>query len=412
MKRVLFIALLLVNVLAFADCINCPSGTTAPGAAASPTTRFHGYTSEVNKYDGTTQNCYTPTANTLNGHLKGINNELCALQDLIDSLSIVIDYNDSVALAGLDSLQEQMDTVYVRLDSIVTALGQFYNTSVISSDSSLNISASLVGEVMTYDLSVDNDSIEIDSGNGLSGNGRAATPVKLGGTLTENTTLTGDKSVNFNIQQGYFYNKYDTIQNNLLLAEYTSKYNEASDFVIDDIGVRMTSIRDVRNGTWNLSSYEVKPTSNVLSTDLRLTSGATLLKTGDTTAISFGDVANSELIFDAQNTTGGHITSMRNLTLSPIFKGANTLPFTVYRYVSLALNDLTQADGDTAQWIVPTDRYAIYQEGATDKNQFNGIMILPNLTSYADDAAAAADTALPSGGLYLITASTVLHVKP
>jgi len=395
------------------NCPTCPKGLTAPSSISSPQQGFNGYTSEVNKYDGTTQNCYSPTANTLNGHLKGINNALCDLQELIDSLSTVINDNDSTALAGLDSLQVQVDSITSRLDSIVTALGQFYNTSVISSDSSLNVSSSVTGDVITFNLSVDNDSIEIDSGNGLSGNGRNATPVKLGGTVTENTTLTGDKSLNFNIQQGYFYNKYDTIQNNLLLAEYTSKYNEASDFVIDDIGVRMTSIRDVRNGTWNLSSYEVKPTSNVLSTDLRLTSGATLLKTGDTTAISFGDVVNTEMIFDAQNTTGGHITSMRNLTLSPIFKGANTLPFTVYRYVSLVLNDLTQAGGDTAQWIVPTDRYAIYQEGETDKVWLeSAIIVAPNLPVYADDAAAVADTAFPSGGLYKTTGSVALKVKP
>ena len=413
MKRVLFAVMLLINVVTFADCINCPKGTTAPGAAASPTTRFNGYTSEVNKYDGTTQNCYTPTANTLNGHLKGINNELCTLQDLIDSLSAVIDYNDSVAVAGLDSLQEQMDTVYVRLDSIVTALGQFYNTSIISSDSSLNVSSSIVGEVITFNLSVDNDSIEVTTSNALSGNGKAYNPIKLGGTLTENTTITGDKSLNLNIQQGYFSNKYDTIQNNLLLAEYTSKYNQSSDFVNDDIGIRLTSIRDVRNGTWNLSSYEVKPTSNILSTDMKMTSSAILLKTGDTSAISFGDVANTELVFDGQSTTGGHITSMRNLTLSPIFKGGNSLPFTVYRYVSLAISDLTQTYGDTAQWIIPTERYAIYQEGETDKVWLNSaIIVAPNLPVYANDAAAVADTAFPSGGLYLTTGSVALKVKP
>lgn len=414
MKRILLISLLLVNVLTFADCINCPSGTTAPGAAASPTTKFHGFTSEVNKYDGTTQNCYTPTANTLNGHLKGINNKLCSLKSLIDSLSNVVNNNDSTVNSELTILQHELDTVYIRLDSIVDALGQFYNTSIISSDSSIavSISTNLMTNVNTFNIRVKNDSIEVDANNGLSGNGKSYNPIKLGGTLLENTTITGNKSLNFNIQQGFFSNKYDTIQNNLLLSEYTTIYNEASDFANDNIGVRMTSIRDVRNGTWNLSSYEVKPTSNVLSTDLRLTSSAVLLKTGDTSAISFGDVANSELIFDAQNTTGGNITSMRNLTLNAIFKGSNSLPFSVYRYVSLALSDLTQDNNANGKWIVPTDRYAIYQEGETDKNQFNGIMILPNLPVYANDAAAVADTAFPSGGLYLITASTVLNVKP
>lgn len=410
MKRVLFAVMLLINVVTFADCINCPKGTTAPGAAAAPTTRFHGYTSEVNKYDGTTQNCYTPTANTLNGHLKGINNELCTLQDLIDSLSAVIDYNDSVAVAGLDSLQEQMDTVYVRLDSIVTALGQFYNTSIISSDSSLNVSSSIVGEVITFNLSVDNDSIEVTTGNALSGNGKSYNPIKLGGTLTENTTITGDKDFNLNIRDLSLYNTYDTIKYGILSTVYTSKMSKPADFSSGDIGVKIKTVRDVRNGTWNLRSYEVNPESTAFVTDIKMTSGASLIKTGDTSAIpGWGDVTNVGMGYEAQNTTGGHITSVVNLGLYAIYKGSNTLPCTIYRYTSLALGDLNR---DTSEWIVPTERYAIYQEGETDRNQFNGIMILPNLTVYANDAAAAADTNLPSGGFYLITGSTVLHVKP
>ena len=410
MKRLLLLILSVYTLSGYSQCANCPSGTTAPGAAAAPSVKFHGYTSEVNKYDGTTPTCYSPTANTLNGHLQGINLKLCSIKSTLDSLR-TYDVNNTIRL---DSIINAMDSntidIDVRLDSIITALGQFYNTNIVSSDSSINITSTVVGEVIKFDLSVVNDSLEVDSGNGLSGNGRALTPIKLGGTLTENTTLTGDKNMNFNIRQGYFTNKYDTIQNHVLLAEYTSKYNKVGDFSSSNIGIRMTTIRDVRNGTWNLSTYQVNPTSTALTTDLKMTSSAVLLKTGDTSAIpGWGDVTNVGMGYEAQNTTGGHITSAVNLALSAIYKGANSLPCTIYRYTSLALGDLNRA---TDSWIVPTDRYAIYQEGETDKNQFNGIMMLPNLTSYADDAAAAADTALPSGGLYLITASTVLHVKP
>lgn len=120
-----------------------------------------------------------------------------------------------------------------------------------------------------------------------------------------------------------------------------------------------------------------------------------------------------DLTYDGQSSTGGHITSMRNLTLSPIFKGTNTLPFTVYRYVSLAISDLTQVNGTPSGWIVPTDRYAIYQEGETDKVVFKSeIIVFPNLPIYADDAAAAADASFPKGGLYKTTGSVALKVKP
>ena len=104
---------------------------------------------------------------------------------------------------------------------------------------------------------------------------------------------------------------------------------------------------------------------------------------------------------------------MRNLTLSPIYKGANSVPYTVYRYVSLAISDLTQVNGIPSSWIVPTVRYAIYQEGETDRVWLNSaIIVAPNLPIYADDAAAVADTAFPSGGLYKTTGSVTVRCKP
>ena len=410
MKRILFIVLSVYSIIGYSQCVNCPSGTTAPGAAASPTTRFNGYTSEVNKYDGTTPTCYTPTANTLNGHLQGINLKLCSIKSTLDSLR-AYDANNTIRL---DSIINAMDSsaidIDVRLDSIILALEQFYNTVIVSSDNSLNVSVDTIGNEVTYDLTVENDSVAVTTGNGMTGNGKPYNPIKLGGTVTENTTLTGDKDLNFNIRKGYFTNKYDTIQSNLLLAEYTSKYNDLTDFVSSDIGVRLTTIRDVRNGTWNLSTYQVNPTSTALTTDLKMTSGAILLKTGDTSAIpGWGDVTNVGMGFEAQNTTGGHITSAVNLALSAVYKGANSLPCTIYRYTSLAIGDLNRS---TDSWIVPTERYAIYQEGETDKSVFMGYFMLPNLTSYANDAAALADTDLPTGAAYLITGSTVLHIKP
>ena len=116
--------------------------------------------------------------------------------------------------------------------------------------------------------------------------------------------------------------------------------NKASDFASDDYGNKFSTIREVKNGTWNMSSYQVKPCNTVIYTDLRMTSGATLLKTGDTSATGFGDLENVGMGFQGQQTVGGHVTSMRNLTLSAPYKGANSVPFTVYRYVSLALQDL------------------------------------------------------------------------
>lgn len=145
MKRLLFILAFIYTTAINAQCLNCPNGITAPGAGASPSVKFNGYTSEVKYYDGIKPTCYTPTANTLNGHLQGINNRLCYLKTVIDSLKT----NDSSAFAQIDSIQN-------RIDSIVDALGQFYNTSIISPDSSINITVStnLTTNVNTYSLTV------------------------------------------------------------------------------------------------------------------------------------------------------------------------------------------------------------------------------------------------------------------
>ena len=70
MKRLLFILAFIYTTAISAQCLNCPNGITAPGAGASPSVKFNGYTSEVKYYDGIKPTCYTPTANTLNGHLQ------------------------------------------------------------------------------------------------------------------------------------------------------------------------------------------------------------------------------------------------------------------------------------------------------------------------------------------------------
>ena len=404
MKQLLSILLLAVCFNAGAQCLNCPGGTTAPGAAAAPSVKFHGYTSEVKYYDGTRPTCYTPTANTLNGHLQGINATLCSLKSVIDSLRD----NDSSAFAQIDSIQ-------LRIDSIVTALGQFYNTSVISSDSSVRITLSTnpTTRVNTFNLKVMDDSVAVTALNGISGNGQSYKPLKLGGTFTENTTITGNKEFNMNSYIFRLTQNDPTTYHNLLEISQLKNYTQNSDFSTFSEGLSAKKTSTVSNGTFNLFTLQNALRGHDVTHKLTMSNSAIILKTGDTSTIGYGDVANLDLTYDGQSSTGGHITSMRNLTLNPIYKGANSVPYTVYRYVSLALSDLTQVNGDTASWIVPTDRYAIYQEGASDKVVLKtAIMVLPNLPVYVNDAAAVADTAFPSGGLYKTTGSVTVRCKP
>lgn len=404
MKRLLFILAFIYTTAISAQCLNCPNGITAPGAGASPSVKFNGYTSEVKYYDGIKPTCYTPTANTLNGHLQGINNRLCQLKTTIDSLRV----NDSSAFAQIDSIQN-------RIDSIVDALGQFYNTSVISSDSSVRISIATnpITRVNTFNLKVMDDSVAVTALNGISGNGQSYKPLKLGGTFTENTTITGNKEFNMNSYIFRLTQNDPTTYHNLFEISQLKNYTQNSDFSTFSEGLSAKKTSTVSNGTFNLFTLQNALHGHDVTHKLTMSNSAIILKTGDTSTIGYGDVANLDLTYDGQSSTGGHITSMRNLTLSPIFKGTNTLPFTVYRYVSLAISDLTQVNGTPSGWIVPTDRYAIYQEGETDKVVFKSeIIVFPNLPIYADDAAAAADASFPKGGLYKTTGSVTLRVKP
>jgi len=257
------------------------------------------------------------------------------------------------------------------------------------------------------------DSVAVTALNGISGNGQSYKPLKLGGTFTENTTITGNKEFNINSYIFRLTQNDPTTYHNLFELSQLKNYTQNSDFSTYSTGLSANKTSTVSNGTFNLFTLQNALRGHAVTHKLTMSNSAIILKTGDTSTIGYGDVANLDLTYDGQSSTGGHITSMRNLTLNPIYKGANSVPYTVYRYVSLAIMDLTQVNGDTASWVVPTDRYAIYQEGETDKVVFKSeIIVFPNLPIYANDAAAVSDTAFPSGGLYKTTGSVALKVKP
>ena len=133
MKHILAILFTLFATVALAQpCATCPPSLTAPGAAAAPTSGFNGFTSEVDQYDGIAPTCYLPSANTLNGHLQGINQQLCELQLLIDSLGLD---NDTVQLA-LAQIEEDIDELYAIIGAIDIYGLQSADNSITVIDSS------------------------------------------------------------------------------------------------------------------------------------------------------------------------------------------------------------------------------------------------------------------------------------
>lgn len=212
----------------------------------------------------------------------------------------------------------------------------------------------------------------ISVSNGLNGSGNPTLPVKIGGILTENTTINGDKELNLLIRI-LRLTQFDENSSYYNLLEVANKksYNIVNDFSSFNAAIA-ASKKSIINGHFNLSTIGASIEAHRFSHDIEMIDNAASLDKSGPDVIGYGDVGNVSMGFGAQSTEAGHIDSMRNLTLSPIFKGSNSTPFTVDKYVSLAIMDLTQTAGTPLDWAIPSDRYAISQEGATDKNEFYG----------------------------------------
>lgn len=225
----------------------------------------------------------------------------------------------------------------------------------------------------------------ISTTNGLNGVGSPLSPIKLGGELTQNTTIDGDKELNLLIRALRLiqYDENSTYYN-LLEVQNKKKYNNTSDFANFNVAISGNK-KSIIDGVFNLSTIGTALEANYLSHDIEFINNTSSLDKSGVSVIGYGDVCNLSMGFGAQSTEAGHIDSMRNLTLPPIFKGNNSTPFTVDKYVSIAIMDLTQSFGTPSDWVIPTDRYAILQEGATDKNEFYGeIRYHSGLTNVSD----------------------------
>lgn len=132
------IILLFMAVQAQGQCVGCPPLTsdTIPNIPCS----FNGQTSSVTQYNGVTPTCYNPTNVSLNGHLQGINNALCAIRNKVDSIKN--------SQQNCDSLLIEFE---LQLDSVASLI-QYYD--VVSTDSSVVVTRDTVDGVITFDLSV------------------------------------------------------------------------------------------------------------------------------------------------------------------------------------------------------------------------------------------------------------------
>jgi len=167
-----------------AQCVGCPKQLTAPGSLAPPSVGFNGFTSEVKTYNGVTPTCYFPVNSSLNGHLQGINNKLCSL---LDSLGVNAE-KDSIALSIIDSLIIEL----LELEALIPN-----DIGIISSDNSVMVNFSTVGDSTTYDLTL----VANSANNGLF---KSGTTIKQGGSLIQNTYIDGS-GYNYSLKKAKGY---------------------------------------------------------------------------------------------------------------------------------------------------------------------------------------------------------------
>lgn len=147
-KYIIFI-LFMAYQYTFGQCVGCPPSISAPDGIGQPSNTFNGFTSEANFYDGSNPDCYMPVSNSLNGQLKGIDNQLCILKSIITGIS------DSY-----DSLSPQLDSLIANFNTLQAYYDSLSSIMVTALDNTITVNKTTSGDSTYFDLSVNYDAIE------------------------------------------------------------------------------------------------------------------------------------------------------------------------------------------------------------------------------------------------------------
>jgi hypothetical protein len=207
--------------------------------------------------------------------------------------------------------------------------------------------------------------IHVSSSNGISGDGSIGNPVKLGGTLVEDTAIVG----NFNIQK--------TIRNFFLLKHVNSfKSNNnlfsVSDRTDYDTPAEFTSARNVygnsfskktvfKGGTYALnSSFNISAHTFSHNIELDATSSIT------SNSISYDTLHNIMCLQDLNDIiTNRPIGALSNITVERVYSAQATKP-TIDNNVGLLIRR------QRGYGVPINNSFATYQEGTDDINRFFG----------------------------------------
>lgn len=207
--------------------------------------------------------------------------------------------------------------------------------------------------------------------NGLSGNGSALNPVKLGGELIEDTTIEGDKSLN--LRPNYFaIEKY----NNKVRVPTTQFFDKA---LVDEIP-------DVKEGHFGHNKrtriFFDNVTFNTTARENRYTnSNISLALSGEDAVISSPKDINGNIAYGIANNFMGVEVRQDNVSVEferIINQWIDSIYGNHLHSGTILVNEYIQQfirrqdAGTPGQYVLATNRYATYQEGDDDKSYFAG----------------------------------------
>ena len=213
--------------------------------------------------------------------------------------------------------------------------------------------------------SIDNLGTGVTTINGLQGNGKTTNPIKLGGTLVEDTAIVG----NFNIQK--------TIRNFFLLKHVDSfKSNNnlfsVSDRTDYDTPAEFTSARNVYGNSFSKKTvfkggtYALNPSFNIsahtFSHNIELDATSSITSN----SISYDTLHNIMCLQNLNDIiTNRPIGALSNITVERVYSAQATKP-TIDNNVGLLIRR------QRGYGVPINNSFAIYQEGTDDINRFFG----------------------------------------
>lgn len=375
------------------------------------------------------------TANhTLTGNVKispNIGNQISSLSNGL----FVPASNPETVLTAIDSSSINFSVSGTNNHTIT---GSVIIPSLISSDSNNQIITGNDGKLFVSstntftcsDLgtcSIDNLGNGILTINGLSGDGKTGTPVKLGGTLNQNTIIDGSTNTynltfnnikSFSITSGSnpgnagsskVFQSFDLPTNYSSPAGYNVLFNNIT-HNLDNLsltngrGIVSLAVNSnfnilanttIGNGSVIVGQFNITK-FNAKSTNLSLQRNQ---GTGGTTYRFLYNQATGIQLDSGSTTTNEHITFNKFANFGVFTNYDNTFNSNKFtQFVQLYIGN-AKGDADETDIANMPDSYGVWQEGADDKNLFRGPIILPAIATYANDAAAGIG-GLTSGTLY------------